>query len=539
MSILALMYALFYFFYRNKRYKVIVFNYYGVLVTPLHYGVMKYEWDCGLPKEFLFDILRQNNKDGSPVHQLLNGKITMSQYCKDLNQLALNEAEQSNTMLPENFSIERIVAECIDDLKMNKEIVSVMAKLKRSGYKITIICNSWIDDRNIVNSSISSKIKLYLKGLANYYFESTQIGISGPSKEIYQYVMQQMDVQLHELLLPSKPWSCNENEVVHGQITTKKGIKIHFVEKGSGQVILFLHGFPDFWYGWRYQIPYFTAIGFRAIAIDHRGVGLSSCPPNVEDYSMDLVTEDIIELMDILDIDQAILVGHDIGGDVAWNCCLQYPDRVRAVASLNFPYIPPHPNMNLLTYIKQNPSPLQYYIYFSESGKFEKCLAKDIRVSFQNIYTSTDENDEKALDGREFNLLDMDCSSYKLKLIEGYQRSCFMTKEELDYYVKAFQVTGFTPSLNRFRNAQKCWKWQLKTYGKKIYQPALFIASDKETFLTDSICKRMHDSVPNLTCLRFDCSHWLHSERPQEINEALDKWLQKIDAYDHRSSIFV
>ncbi|EDV21492.1 uncharacterized protein TRIADDRAFT_60010 [Trichoplax adhaerens] len=427
-------------------------------------------------KEFLFDILRQNNKDGSPVHQLLNGKITMSQYCKDLNQLALNEAEQSNTMLPENFSIERIVAECIDDLKMNKEIVSVMAKLKRSGYKITIICNSWIDDCNIVNSSISSKIKLYLKGLANYYFESTQIGISGPSKEIYQYVMQQMDVQLHEIItIEQSELSAeiarnlgiayivaNENKELLIQlgnlIEINKGIKIHFVEKGSGQVILFLHGFPDFWYGWRYQIPYFTAIGFRAIAIDHRGVGLSSCPPNVEDYSMDLVTEDI---------DQAILVGHDIGGDVAWNCCLQYPDRVRAVASLNFPYIPPHPNMNLLTYIKQNPSPLQYYIYFSESGKFEKCLAKDIRVSFQNIYTSTDENDEKALDGREFNLLDMDCSSYKLKLIEGYQRSCFMTKEELDYYVKAFQVTGFTPSLNRFRNAQKCWKWQLKTYGKK------------------------------------------------------------------------
>ncbi|GAF82697.1 unnamed protein product, partial [marine sediment metagenome] len=85
-------------------------------------------------------------------------------------------------------------------------------------------------------------------------------------------------------------------------------------EMGEGEAVVFCHGFPDIAFGWRYQLAPVAAAGFRAIAPDQRGCGLSTVPPDVADYGLTDLTGDLVGLLDVLDVDRAFFVGHDWGG---------------------------------------------------------------------------------------------------------------------------------------------------------------------------------------------------------------------------------
>src|SRR5512132_2158697 len=93
---------------------------------------------------------------------------------------------------------------------------------------------------------------------------------------------------------------------------------LHYVEAGEGPLIVLLHGFPEFWYGWRLQIAPLAAAGFRVVAPDTRGYNLSSRPAGVAAYSADLLADDIHGLIRELGAKSAHLVGHDWGGTIAW-----------------------------------------------------------------------------------------------------------------------------------------------------------------------------------------------------------------------------
>src|SRR5881227_938301 len=105
------------------------------------------------------------------------------------------------------------------------------------------------------------------------------------------------------------------------------GVRLHFVEAGAGPPVILLHGFPEFWYSWRHQLPALAAAGYRALAPDLRGYNTSGRPVGVEAYRLRHLTADVLGLIRHAGTDRAVLVGHDWGGVIAWDVALRHPEK--------------------------------------------------------------------------------------------------------------------------------------------------------------------------------------------------------------------
>jgi pimeloyl-ACP methyl ester carboxylesterase len=115
-------------------------------------------------------------------------------------------------------------------------------------------------------------------------------------------------------------------------------VRLHYVEVGEGPLVVLLHGFPGFWYSWRFQIPALAGAGFRVVAPDMRGYNLSDKPEGVKNYGLDLLARDVERLIGALGERRAVVVGHDWGGMVAWAVAMLHPGRVARLAILNVPH---------------------------------------------------------------------------------------------------------------------------------------------------------------------------------------------------------
>lgn len=118
------------------------------------------------------------------------------------------------------------------------------------------------------------------------------------------------------------------------------GVNLHVVMAGpeTGEPVILLHGFPEFWYGWRHQMEDLAAQGFRVIVPDQRGYNLSDKPPQVSDYRISTLAKDITGLADALGYETFYLAGHDWGAAVAWWVATIAPERVRKLVICNVPY---------------------------------------------------------------------------------------------------------------------------------------------------------------------------------------------------------
>ena len=147
--------------------------------------------------------------------------------------------------------------------------------------------------------------------------------------------------------------------MLHRLIPTN-GVTLHTVLDGpeDGPVVLLLHGFPEFWYGWRQQIPALAAAGFRVLAPDQRGYNLSDRPRALSAYSLDALANDALGLIDASGRERVYLVGHDWGAMVAWWVALIAPHRVQRLAILNVP----HPTV-MLKHITTDPAQMSRSLY--------------------------------------------------------------------------------------------------------------------------------------------------------------------------------
>lgn len=118
------------------------------------------------------------------------------------------------------------------------------------------------------------------------------------------------------------------------------GVRLHVVEAGpaDGPLVVLLHGFPEFWYGWRRQVGPFARAGWRVWAPDQRGYGRSDAPPEVAAYDVDRLADDVLALLDAAGAERAHVVGHDWGALVAWWLAMRDPDRIERLAVLNVPH---------------------------------------------------------------------------------------------------------------------------------------------------------------------------------------------------------
>jgi len=146
------------------------------------------------------------------------------------------------------------------------------------------------------------------------------------------------------------------------------GIALHVVLAGpaSGKPLVFLHGFPEFWFAWRLQIDHFVSSGYRVIIPDQRGYNLSDKPAGIASYSIDLLAKDVVGVLDTVTDSKAFVVGHDWGAGVTWYLAARYSERVSRTAMLSVP----HPRIFIRNLII-NPAQLRrswYLLFFSFLG---------------------------------------------------------------------------------------------------------------------------------------------------------------------------
>jgi len=151
--------------------------------------------------------------------------------------------------------------------------------------------------------------------------------------------------------------TAQETELGTDGYATSGDVKIHYVTQGSGPLVIMIHGFPDYWYTWRNQMPA-LAKSFQVVAIDQRGYNLSDKPEGVEQYAMEKLINDVRSVIEHFKKERAIVVGHDWGGMVAWQFAMQYPQMTDKLVILNLP----HPD-GLLRELATNPEQQKYSGY--------------------------------------------------------------------------------------------------------------------------------------------------------------------------------
>ncbi len=310
------------------------------------------------------------------------------------------------------------------------------------------------------------------------------------------------------------------------RLVTSNGIRLRTAEAGAGPLVLLLHGFPESWYSWRHQIPALAAAGFRVVAPDQRGYGGSDTPAAIESYDILHLVDDAVGILDALGEERAVVIGHDWGASVAWHCALLRPERFRAVAALSVPYVGRAPARPLDLMRRLAADRFFYIVYFQEPGVAEHELETDVRSTLRRfLYTAS---------GNVTEPLDFWQKPATARFLDGLPDPktlpSWLTEEDLDYYTGEFRRTGFRGGLNWYRNLDRNWELTAELAGRRIEQPALFIAGERDAVLAMIPPDAMRPAVPNLRDLRLisGCGHWTQQERPAEVTAALIGFLRSL-----------
>ena len=171
----------------------------------------------------------------------------------------------------------------------------------------------------------------------------------------------------------------DEMQVDNGDITLRVEVS------GDGPMILCVHGWPELARSWHHQVAHLASRGYQVAAMDVRGYGGSSAPPEIERYTLRELAGDVAAVAAALDDGPIVLVGHDWGAPIVWNAAIRHPDRVRAVAGLSVPYTPPMP-LSLLDLFDQLYADRFFYIlYIQEPGVAEAAFAADLRAALKRV----------------------------------------------------------------------------------------------------------------------------------------------------------
>ncbi|PYR33723.1 MAG: epoxide hydrolase [Acidobacteria bacterium] len=301
------------------------------------------------------------------------------------------------------------------------------------------------------------------------------------------------------------------SRITHRFVETN-GIRMYLAEQGEGPLVVLCHGFPESWYSWRHQIPALADAGFHVVAPDERGYGQTDRPEPIEKYSMLHLTGDIVGLLDALGEETAVIVGHDWGAPLAWNCALMRPDRFRAVVGMSVPYLPRGP-VSMTVALRQAAGENFYILYFQEPGKAERQLERDVRDTMRRILYAASGDATQADRWRPVvptggGLLDAMGAPSKLPR--------WLTQADLDFY------TSVT------------WELTAAYTGAKVTQAAMFIAGREDAVLgfpgMDMILASFPHTLPNLrrSLIIEGAGHWIQQERPDQVNAALIEFLRAL-----------
>ena len=316
------------------------------------------------------------------------------------------------------------------------------------------------------------------------------------------------------------------------RVVEARDARIHLVEEGEGPVVLLVHGFPESWYSWRHQIPAIAAAGFRAVAIDVRGYGRSSAPLEIEAYGMLQHVSDNLGVLESLEAETAVIVGHDWGSPIAAHSALLRPDKFVAAGLLSVPYSPPggrRPTDVFAGFTAQAPDEEFYISYFQRTGVAEAEAELDVRSWLLGFYVGASGEARPAPDGGTIATVRRGGM-----LRERYQPveelPAWLTEADLDFYVEQFEYSGFRGPLNRYRNVDRDWRDLQPWRNRPIEVPALFIAGERDgpAVWGARAIERHASTLPHLrgSHILAHCGHWVQQERADEVTRLLVDWLE-------------
>lgn len=303
---------------------------------------------------------------------------------------------------------------------------------------------------------------------------------------------------------------------------TANGIRMHFVERGTGPLVLLCHGFPEGWYSWREQLIALARAGYRVVAPDMRGYGRTEAPAEISAYSIMDIVGDMIGLVSALGEKRAAIIGHDWGANIAWHAALFRPDVFPAVAALSVPFRQrgPSPPLQMLRKAGQLS---HYWFHFQEPGVAEAEFERDPRTALRRILYSISGDAPP------------ETRSLSLQLGKGWLANSvapehlppWLTEADLDHMTAEFSRCGFRGGLNWYRNIDRNWELTAPWAGAVIHQPALFIAGSVDPVISlrsgASALDALAATVPGLTrkLLIDGAGHFIQQERPQLVNAAI------------------
>jgi pimeloyl-ACP methyl ester carboxylesterase len=284
------------------------------------------------------------------------------------------------------------------------------------------------------------------------------------------------------------------------------GIRLHYASAGRGKLILFLHGFPAFWYDWKDQL---LDLGceYQAVAPDMRGYNLSSRPTDIDQYHLRHLVADIRCLTEHLGQEKFILVGHDFGGLIAWIFAAHHPKRVEKLVILNAP----------------NPA------------VFERELrdnpAQQLACGYMKLY-NTPIVAERELSQNNFAWL------YRVVLEQGITQG-YRTEEDAKEYLATWSQPGaLTACLNYYRANHLCpatencgswsaWEQMPELTSPVVTAPTLVLWGLKDKGLLAGNLSGLKKFVPNLTVELFtDVGHWIAQAKAKEVNARIRDFLR-------------
>jgi pimeloyl-ACP methyl ester carboxylesterase len=288
--------------------------------------------------------------------------------------------------------------------------------------------------------------------------------------------------------------------ITHGYANVN-GIRLHYAEAGSGDnLVILLHGFPEFWYSWRRQLDALSGT-FHLVAPDLRGYNLSDKPSLVEDYKIDKLVGDVIGLIDHFGVKQAAVVGHDWGAGVAWALAQKHPERVSKLVALQVPLLAVwRANITLKQFL------CSWYMFFFQISRLPEWLIS--RSGFAAIERT---------------------------FTEKVGRKHSFTAEDVEVYKEAARQPGaLTGAINYYRANVFDRFFPRKREGegnrsdRRVRVPTLFIFGEQDFAILPATVRGQEKYIDAYYReLRIpDCGHWVQNEAPVEVNAALLEFLQ-------------
>ena len=268
------------------------------------------------------------------------------------------------------------------------------------------------------------------------------------------------------------------------------GAELHVVQSGpvDGPLVILLHGFPEFWYGWRKQIPALARAGFRVWAPDQRGYNTSDKPSRVCDYRLDKLADDVAGLIEISGRRRVVVAGHDWGAAVAWWLAANYPELVERLVILNTPH----------------PQVMQHMLLTDPRQLWRSWYMFLLQIPWLPEYLLRRNNWRAAAEG-----------------MQSSSRPGTFTETELELYRSAWSQPGaFRSMVNWYRAALRCRLPPPR--NERILPPTLILWGTQDKFVHQEGALRSADRCDLVELVFYNqATHWLQHEEYRDVNERI------------------